>query len=134
MNTKKVVGFSLIACSFLLLAGCGNKTVEVTDETTPVDETVTTPVDETVTTTDVKTTDANKEECIDLMVYAFKVAQLQALWDTAGMQTWAHKANDLEIKYRAQNKEYEEACNKYLANTADMSFYNEVQTRVKELK
>ena len=50
------------------------------------------------------------------------------------MQVWAQKANELEIQYRAQNKEYEEACNKYLANTKNMDFYNEVQARVKELK
>ena len=126
MNTKKVVGFSLIACSFLLLAGCGTKTVEITDGTTPVDAAVTTP--------NTKVTDADKKECIDLMAYAFKVAQLQALWDTASMQVWAQKAGELESQYRAQNKEYEKACNKYLANTKNMDFYNEVQARVKELK
>ena len=50
------------------------------------------------------------------------------------MATWAQKANDIELQLKAKNLEYEQACNKYLANTADTSFYNDVQKRVKELK
>ena len=129
MQTKKVVSFSLIACSLLFLAGCGTKTPDVSTNETPV-------VDTTVKTTDVnvKTTDATKEQCLELMAYAMKVAQLQSLWDTAAMTTWAQKANEIELQYKAKNLEYEQACNKYLADTKDMSFYNDVQKRIKELK
>jgi len=110
--------------SLLLVAGCGTKT------------TTTTPTTTTTTTTNATTTNATREQCLELMAYAFKVSQLQALWDTAAMWTWAQKANDLELQLKAKNLEYEQACNKYLANTNmnDMSFYNDVQKRVKELK
>jgi hypothetical protein len=71
---------------------------------------------------------------LELMAYAFKVAILQASWDVAGATAWAQKAGDLELKYRAAGREYEEACNKYLTNTNGTTFYNDVQKRVKELE
>ena len=120
---KKLLLLSAVIFSLLLVAGCGTKKADISDTGT------------TAQTTGATTAkDATKDECLELMAYAFKVAQLQALWNTAGMSTRAQKASDLELKYRAEGREYEEACNKYLANTNDMSFYTEVQKRVKELK
>jgi hypothetical protein len=126
MNTKKALGFSVIAISLLLLAGCGGA------KKAPV-VTITGEVPAVIDTTVTKNKDATKEQCMDLMVFAFKVAQDQAQGKT-DVATWVNKANDLELKYRAEGLEYEQACNKYLANTADMSFFNEVQKRVAELK
>lgn len=129
MHTKRVLAFSLIAFSLLFLVGCKKAptTPTVTTDQSVVNNGTVTP--QTGTTS---ASDATKDQCIELMAYAFKVAQLQASWDTAAMSVWAQKANDLEIKYRGEGREYEKACNKFLADTT--SFYNDVQKRVKELQ
>gem|GEM_PF-5424441 len=67
MNTKKLLFLSVAMFSLLLVAGCGTKT------------TTTTPTTTTTTTTNATTTNATREQCLELMAYAFKVSQLQAL-------------------------------------------------------
>lgn len=64
---KKLLLISTLVFSLLLVAGCGKKTETTTTDTTTVDATTQT------------STDATKEQCLELMAYAFKVAQLQAL-------------------------------------------------------
>jgi PBP1b-binding outer membrane lipoprotein LpoB len=65
---KKLVLFSTIVFSLLFLAGCGNKKADVSDTTTV----------DTTTTVTTEAGDASKNECLELMAYAFKVAILQA--------------------------------------------------------
>ncbi len=126
---KKSLLIAVVACSVLLLAGCGTtKKTDVSPTTGETDTTVT----ETQSPETATTKSATKDECIELMAYAFKVAQYQAKWDTANMAKWAQKANELEIVYRGEGREYETACNKYLADT--QNFYTEVQKRMAELK
>ena len=67
MNTKKLLFLSAAMFSLLLVAGCGTKTTTTSDATTS-----------TTPTTTATTTNATKDQCIELMAYAFKVAQLQA--------------------------------------------------------
>jgi hypothetical protein len=73
MYAKKALGFSAIAISLLFIAGCGStKTPAIsTGEVTTVKENVQTP---TLT----GTKDATQDQCIEMMAYAFKVAQFQA--------------------------------------------------------
>ncbi|MFA6255758.1 MAG: hypothetical protein WC606_01120 [Candidatus Absconditabacterales bacterium] len=127
MKTKNVLTVSVVACSLLLLTGCGGT------KKADVSTGAVTTINENVQTTGVANTKpATKDQCIELMAYAFKFAQLQAQGDTTAITTWAQKANDLEVKYRAAGLEYEQACNKLLS--ADINFMQVVQKRVAELK
>lgn len=120
---KKLLSFSLIACSVVLLAGCGSKKVDVSDVT--VDTTV------PAVTTNTTKVDATKEQCLELVTYGMKVALLQTKWDTATAAKLADEAATLEKKFIAGNVEYETACNKYMT---DASFVQEIQKQVKELQ
>jgi len=65
---KKLLLLSAVIFSLLFVAGCGTKKADISDTGT------------TAQTTGATTAkDATKDECLELMAYAFKVAQLQAL-------------------------------------------------------
>lgn len=118
---KKSLVISTIAFSLLLLAGCGSKTTTVTTSTT----TTTTPI------TNTTKVDATKDQCMDMVVYGMNIALAQTKWDTATVTKLTNEAADLEQKLRAENVEYEQACNKYMT---DMNFIKEVQKRTTEAK
>ena len=112
---KKSLVISTIAFSLLLLAGCGSKTTTTT--TTPI--------------TNTTKVDATKDQCMDMVVYGMNIALAQTKWDTATVTKLTNEAADLEQKLRAENVEYEQACNKYMT---DMNFIKEVQKRTTEAK
>ena len=120
---KKLVLFSAVVFSLVLVAGCGMKTTTVTTDTT-------TPTT-TTTTTNTKKVDATKDQCMDMVVYGMKIALAQTKGDTATATKLADEASALEKKMIAGNVEYEQACNKYMT---DMNFINEVQKRTAEVK
>lgn len=127
MNTKKLVSMSVVAISFLILAGCGQKK---TVETTTVNETP--QVQDTQVQGAVQNTakvDATKAQCLEMTAYGMKIALDTAQWNNTSK--WLQKGADLEQKFRAENVEYEEACNKFMS---DPAFIQEVQKSLQELK
>ncbi len=126
MFAKKLLVVSAITLSLVVVAGCKTKTADVSkDATSPTAATAT---QETQNTAKAP---ATKEQCMDLITFAMKVASLKAQWDEAGALRFAQQASDLENKYINQNVEYEEACAAYMT---DMAFAQEVQKRMTEIK
>jgi major membrane immunogen (membrane-anchored lipoprotein) len=68
---KKLLGLSLIACSVILLAGCGSKKADVSDTTTTD---VTVPA---VTATNGQKTDATRTQCLDIVKFGMNLAIAQ---------------------------------------------------------
>jgi PBP1b-binding outer membrane lipoprotein LpoB len=73
MNTKKMLSIVAISCSLLFLAGCGGaKTADVSTGTVP------TVTEDTQMPNVPGTKNATKDQCIEMMAYAFKFSQDQA--------------------------------------------------------
>lgn len=121
---KKLLGLSLIACSVILLAGCGSKKADVTDTTT--DTTV-----PAVTATNGQKTDATRTQCLDMVKFGMNLAIAQQKWDKMNIEKLTQEAAALEKKFNTANVEYETACNKYMT---DASFIQEVQKLSTQLK
>jgi len=121
---KKLLSLSLIACSLVILAGCGNKKADVSDTTT-VDTNV------PAVTTNTKKVDATKAQCLEMVTYGMNLAIAQWKWDTATVAKITADASNLEAKFRTDNVEYENACNKYMT---DADFIKEVQKLTTGLK
>ena len=123
MNTKKLLSISVVVCSFLFLAGCsGNKAAVAPSSGT------TTGTQNAQGTTKV---DATRAQCLEMTSYGMKIALAQAKWDTATVTQYTQKWAALEQQFLAGNIEYQQACNKFMA---DSTFIQEVQKSLQVLK
>ncbi|MCX6824113.1 MAG: hypothetical protein NT085_03215 [candidate division SR1 bacterium] len=116
---KKLLSFSLIACSVILLAGCGSKKADVSDVTTTGNIAV-----PAVTTTNGKKVDATKAQCLEMVTFGMNLAIAQSKGDKLNIEKLTQEAATLEKKFNTENVEYETACNKYMT---DADFIKEIQ-------
>jgi PBP1b-binding outer membrane lipoprotein LpoB len=70
---KKLLSVAIIACSVILLAGCGSKKADVSDVTATGDITV-----PAVTTTNGQKSDATKAQCLEMVTFGMNMAIAQS--------------------------------------------------------